>query len=132
MAETWLARFDREHATADLILPVIVALRAARNRVDHRDAGAPLLSQAEIRLQLLEERAAARELHRRADAGDQAAILACVRLAAESELLIDDAKAMAAAQERCLLGQCGDVDGDQECHVRPPGSRATATAFGLA
>lgn len=132
MAETWLARFDREHVTADLVMPVVVMLHTAHNRADHRDNGAPLLSEAEIRLQLLEKRAAARELHRRADAGDQAAITACVRMAAESELLVDDAKAIAAAQERCLLGQCGHADDSQTCHMRSPASRSTAVVFGLA
>lgn len=132
MAETWLARFDREHATADLVMPLMVMFHAARNRTDRRDDGAALLSDAEIRLRLLEERAAARELHRRADAGDQAAITACVRLAAGAEILVDDAQAIASAQERCLSRRCGHVDGGQDCHARPSGTRSTAAAFGLA
>lgn len=92
VAETWLVRFDREHSTTDLDLPLILLIRAARNRIDHTENGAPLLSENEIRLQLLEERAAARELRRRADAGDQAAVAACVREAAELEIAIDEAK----------------------------------------
>ncbi len=132
MAETWLVRFDREHATADLALPLTVMFHAARSRIDSRDNGAPLLSDAEIRLQLLEERAAARELHRRADAGDEAAAAACVRAAAELELLVDDAAAIAAAQERCLFRRCGHIDGDPGCYVRTSASRSTAVAFGLA
>jgi hypothetical protein len=92
MPETWLAQFDRTHSITDLDLPLILLICAARNRIDHDENGAPLLSENEIRLGLLEERAAAREQRRRADAGDQAAVAACVREAAELELLIDEAK----------------------------------------
>lgn len=123
MAESWLARFDRSNAETDL--PLLMMLREAQNRAAHRDHGEPLRSASEIRLQLLQERLEARELHRRADAGDRQAVAALVRQAAELELLLEAARTRVAEEEKQLrasiFGSPAYASG-AGFHWRPPGS----------
>jgi hypothetical protein len=103
MAESWLAQFDRSSVEVDL--PLIVLLRQARNRNAHQDRGERLLTESEIRLQLLQERAEARELHRRADAGDRQAVAQIVRGIAETELAVEKAKEKNRAEYARLLAE---------------------------
>jgi len=91
-----VAEYDRQMPGPFFELMVLV--QEARNRQDHEQNGAPLKPRALIELELIEEHIAARELRRRAEAGDVDALAVLVEEAARVELLIEKAEAHCAAQ----------------------------------
>lgn len=97
---------------------LVFEIRAARNRLAAQEGREPLLSDAEIRLAILEDEQAQRDLIRRARSGDRRAMRRLAREQAELDLAMEAVQDRNAQIEACLWGRCGHQQGDSACaHV---------------
>lgn len=96
----WLADFDAQQA--DATFELLLLLEEATNWTEHQTTGAPPKTEAELRLEFLERRAAKRAVCAAADAGDRQAVAQLVRERAELEVLFDEAREIVRAEEEAL------------------------------